>query len=157
VLGPSTRKDIVSFKKLYCAAYLHVCIYHASDMSSNIKLTLQCAMYKMKQCPNWRRVRNKGATLLRCNTFIGRLLFPGFIYCFHECLISRLMLFVNINPLSVQPFKSHISVAAGALFNYSVHCGTVLSLSDKKDVYLMGHCCSTHPLNVKYMKMEHCN
>jgi len=69
------------------------------------------------------------------------------------------MLFVNMNPLtfSVQPFKAHISVAAGALFNYNAHCGTVLSLSDKKDVYLMGQCCSSHPLNVNYMKMEHRN
>ena len=157
MLGPSTRKDIVSFKKLYHAAYLNVCIYHTLDMNSDIKLTLQWALSKMKECPNWRRVGNKGATLTRCNTFIGRWQFPVFVYCFHECPISRLMLFVNMNPLSVQPFKSHISVAAGALFNYNAHCGTVLSLSDKKDVYLMGHCCSSHPLNVKYKKMEHCN
>jgi len=138
VLGPSTRTDIVSFKKLYSAAYLNVCIHHTLDMSSNVKLTLQWASSTMKQCPNWRRVGNKGATLLRCNTVIGKWQFPVFVYCFHECLISMLILFVNMNPLSVQPFKSHISVAAEALFNYSAHCGTVLSFSDKKDVYLMG-------------------
>ena len=155
MLGPSTRKDTVWFKKLHCAAYLNVRIYRTLDMNSNIKLTLQWASSKMNECPNWWRVGNKGGTLIRCNTFIVRWQFPVFVYCFHECLISRFMLFVNMNPLtfSVQPTKSHISVAAGALFNYNSRCGTALSLSDKKDVYLMGKCCSSHPLNVKYMKM----
>jgi hypothetical protein len=62
-----------------------------------------------------------------------------------------------MNPLifGVQSFKSHISVAAGALFNYNTHCGTELSISDKKNVDLTGQCCSSHPLNAKYMKMEY--
>jgi len=48
------------------------------------------------------------------------------------------MLSVNMNPLnfSILPFKSHIFVAAGALFNYNTHCGTELSISDKKNVHV---------------------
>jgi hypothetical protein len=35
---------------------------------------------------------------------------------------------------------------AGALFTFSAHCGTVFSVSDEKDVHLMGQCCPVHAL-----------
>jgi hypothetical protein len=48
-------------------------------------------------------------------------------------------------------FKLHVSAAVGALFNLNTHCGTVLSLSDEKDVHLMEQFCPISLLKVKYM------
>jgi hypothetical protein len=35
------------------------------------------------------------------------------------------------------------------LFNLNAHCSTVFSLSDEKDVHLVGQRCPVHPLEVK--------
>jgi hypothetical protein len=63
-------------------------------------------------------------------------------------MISWFMLLLNMNMLTLQPFKSHVSVAAQALLNLNAHCVTMHSLSDKKDVHLMGQCCPSHLLKV---------
>ena len=47
---------------------------------------------------------------------------------------------------SIWSFKSQVSAVARALFNLNSHCGTMLSLFGKRDVYLMG---PIQPLKVK--------
>jgi hypothetical protein len=42
-----------------------------------------------------------------------------------------------------------VSAAAEGLFNLNAQCGTMFSLPDKKDVYLMGQHCTIHPLRLK--------
>jgi hypothetical protein len=49
----------------------------------------------------------------------------------------------------VRLFKCHVSVAAGALFNLNAHCKAMFSLSDEKNVHLMGQCCPIYKLKVK--------
>ena len=45
----------------------------------------------------------------------------------------------NSLTFSVQPFKWQVSAAAITVFNFSVHCGTLFSLVNAKDVHLTGH------------------
>jgi hypothetical protein len=50
---------------------------------------------------------------------------------------------------SIWPFKRQFSAVATLLFNLNSHCGTVFSLSDEKDVHLMGQHCAVCLLKVK--------
>ena len=49
----------------------------------------------------------------------------------HIFLSSLLLTF------SIQPFKCHVSAAAGTLFSLTAHYRSVISLSDEKDVPLL--------------------
>jgi hypothetical protein len=47
---------------------------------------------------------------------------------------------------TIQPFKSHISAVAGAVFNLNAYCRMVFSFFHEKDVHLMGLYCDICPL-----------
>jgi len=46
---------------------------------------------------------------------------------------------------TIHSFKSQVSATTRALLNLSAHFGTVLSISDKKDVHLLGQYCPLCP------------
>jgi hypothetical protein len=48
----------------------------------------------------------------------------------------------------IWPFKSHVSAAAGALFNSNAQCGTAFCFSDEKDLKLKGQHYSFCPLSL---------
>ena len=53
---------------------------------------------------------------------------------------------------AIQSFKSQVSAAVRTLLNLNAHFGTMLSISDKKDVHLMGQYCPVCPN--KFMELS---
>jgi hypothetical protein len=49
---------------------------------------------------------------------------------------------------SIKGLQSHHSTTAIAMFSYNFHYGTWCSLTDKKNVHLMGHCNAVRPLTL---------
>jgi len=54
---------------------------------------------------------------------------------------------------TIQSFKSQVSATARALLNLNACFGTVFSISDKKDVHLMGQYCPVCPNKVMELSL----
>jgi len=131
-LGSSLCVDIINVEFPFLAAHEQAVVPWIDDR--DVKLCPTCAK-------NFHVARRKhhcrlcGAIMCHdCTQFLPLTLASMFFisYVTEHIFLSNLLLTFNI-----QPFKCHVSAAAGTLFSLTAHCRTVISLSNEKDLPLM--------------------
>ena len=103
--------------------------------------------YTALLCPADSTLQNTGTVCYVSNPLVQYTMRP----CKHNLCYNMPDLhirFTSVFTFSVQPYKAQVFGATRAMFNLYVNCGTVFSLSDKKDAHAVEQCRPISLLNV---------